>query len=35
MLGINLPLYFPPSMLQHIVVALPEHSMDFVFKTDG
>ena len=33
--GINLPLRFSPATLQHIFVALPAHSMDFIVKTNG
>ena len=33
--GINLPLCFPPVALQHLFVALPARSVDFIFKTDG
>ena len=35
MRGINLPLHFPPTALQHIFVAVPARSVDFSFKTDG
>ena len=35
MRGINLPLHFPPTTLQHIFVALPVRSVDFSFKTNG
>ena len=33
--GINLPLRFPLVALQHVFVALPTRSVDFIFKIDG